>query len=321
MTETKISSRQTEPRFIQADYGGYAAATEKLRTAYFKFPRVVSIETLVDCNARCSFCPYPASPRKGQEMQDSLFLKIIEDLSVIPTDHAFRITLSRINEPLLDKRLRYFHEVIAERLPSAAPTFWSNGTMLRKGAFEWMACYKRGVLSVSLNAIDEEEHTQMMGFGLKRVLANLDYVHALVEADEFPLTVSLSAPFQSDEQATRIEAYCKSRWPRFLIGVRPLFIWRGGSEKGADARVSSGISERAAWQAAHLSCAQWFDLHILANGVVTKCCIDETGFEGDEKFNAARRNVLDIYRESAWLREQLPDRSTVKGCEGCEHLG
>lgn len=73
--------------------------------------------------------------------------------------------------------------------------------------------------------------------------------------------------------------------------------------------------------AINFSCAQWYDLHILANGVVTKCCIDETGFEGNEKFDSSRRHVLQIYGESASLRENLPGRSSVSGCKTCFHLG
>ncbi len=316
-----MAQSESKVRFIQANFDDYQAGVAKLKPKYIRYPRVVSIETQVKCNAKCGFCPYPVSPRQGQEMSSDLFLKIINDLTAIPREHSFKITLCRINEPLLDKRLRYFHEVIAEKLPSSVPGFWSNGTMLRKGAFEWMSDHKGATLTISLNSVDEDEHRRLMGFGLKRVLPNLDYLHELVVAGKFLSTVILVAPFESDEQATKIDSYCSRRWPRFVVGIRPFFEWQGGSERGKVDRAASSSMVEKTQHAINFSCAQWYDLHILANGVVTKCCIDETGFEGNERFDSNRRHVLEIYGASASLRENLPDRSSVNGCETCFHLG
>ncbi len=83
-------------------------------------------------------------------MPTELFEKIIGDLSEMPKNHKFQMTLSRINEPLLDRRMRSFHELIAQKLPGAVMSFWSNGTMLRAGAFEWMANHERASLFISL---------------------------------------------------------------------------------------------------------------------------------------------------------------------------
>ncbi len=321
MSELLEKTDENQRRLVQANYDSYPESVRKLQDSHLRFPRVVSIETQVKCNAKCSFCPYPESPRQGQEMTEELFLKIIDDLTAIPVSHAFRITLSRINEPLLDRRLRYFHEVIADKLPSATPQFWSNGTMLREGLFEWMAYHSGATLTISLNSMDEEEHKELMGFGLKRVLTNLDYVHKLAEAGEFPLRVFLVAPYKSDQQADRIESTCIERWPLFTPGIRPFFKWVGGSGKGEEHRAASKGLTTTSQKAQHFTCAQWFDLHILASGYVTKCCIDESGFNHNETYNVSHRNALEIFAESARLRQQLPDRTTVEGCEGCQHLG
>lgn len=75
-------------------------------------------------------------------MPTEVFEKIISDLSEIPAGHPLKVTLARINEPLLDRRLEYFHDLIAARLPNTRFTFWSNGTVLRQGAFEWMSNHR-----------------------------------------------------------------------------------------------------------------------------------------------------------------------------------
>ncbi len=310
-----------KPRMVQADYDAYPSQVLALRPRCSVYPRTVSIETQVKCNAKCDFCPYPKSPRQGEEMPTDVFEKIIDDLSVMPKDHWFQMALCRINEPLLDSRLEGFHDLIARKLPGAVMTFWSNGTMLREGAFEWMGGHKGARLVISLNAVNEADHVRLMGFGLKRVLKNLDYVHRLKADGKFDVAVSLVAPWESKLQAQEVADFCRQRWPLFSASIRPFFEWVGQSRKGGDYRQKTTEKNQASDAALGFACAQWFDLHILANGYATKCCIDETGFVGDERFNCATRNALEVFAESQWLRDDLPDRSGVSGCEGCRHLG
>jgi sulfatase maturation enzyme AslB (radical SAM superfamily) len=61
--------------------------TEKsvfLQHDYMEFPALVHIETLAQCNASCTFCPYVSMERKGTRMPDSLIEKVIDDLTAIP---------------------------------------------------------------------------------------------------------------------------------------------------------------------------------------------------------------------------------------------
>jgi hypothetical protein len=254
-------------------------------------------------------------------MSDALFEKILIDLGRIPQSHACAITLHRINEPLLDDRIERFSGLVRQALPAARQQFWSNGTMLREGQFEWMAGFDNASLTVSLNSMDEAEHTAMMGFGLGAVLRGLDYVHGLVVAGRFPLFVTLSGPFKSQDAATRFQQSCKQRWPRFHAASRPYFQWMGGSLAGQAQRISFGLPSRVGDAAADFACAQWFDLHVLANGFVTRCSVDETGPGGDPGLDTSMNDVLEIYRRRAALRRDLPARRTVPGCQGCLHLG
>lgn len=309
------------PGLVAANYGEYAQNISKVREKFLDYPRCVSIETQVKCNAKCGFCPYPVSPRKGEEMDEETFEKIISDLEAIPQTHKFVLTLSRINEPLLDRRLERFHQLIKEKLPNAWPQFWSNGTMLRPGKFEWMAGFPGSSLSISLNSVDDAEHQQMMGFGLKSVLPNLDYVHSLKADKKFPITVKLRAPFENREQAHQFYTYCQERWPLFEAGIRPYFVWTGDIDVGQTERDRAQSGLPAQMSASSFSCGQWYDLHILANGYATKCCIDEAGFTDNDRFNCQTNHVLDVYAQTRVLREELPPRKQVAGCEDCLHLG
>lgn len=278
------------------------------------FPRTISIETQVKCNAKCSFCPYPTSPRKGEEIDTPLFYKIIDDLSEMPPDHVISFTLARINEPLLDKRLQVFSDYVAERLPGARQAFWSNGTMLNPGTFEWIDGYGHSRLNISLNSVTEQGHQDMMGFGLTKVLRNLDHLHQLKAKKDWRGFVNMHAPYLSPETTREMEAFCAERYPLFNLAIRPFFSWEGDEKSGTKEKEQSGVFSTQDFGIGSLPCGQWFDLHILANGFATKCCIDQTGFS-DGKYDTRKHHALDIYRQS------LPGRETVTGCGNCTHLG
>ncbi len=318
---TVIDELTLPKSFVQADYTNYTANVTNGREHYRDWPRTISIETQVRCNAKCGFCPYPISPRQGEEMSTELFHKIIEDLSVIPDHHRVSLTLHRINEPLLDRRMEAFHDAAADKLPSATLLFWSNGTTLREGKFEWINKYPRAQLHISLNAVTEDEHVRLMGFGLERVLINLDYLHALKSEGKFAPPVALHAPFENAEQAWRVHDFCEARYPLFNLGIRPFFVWMGDIKAGESDRDEKTLRLIRENDISGFPCAQWYDLHVLANGFVTKCCIDEKGYVGDVQYDTRHRNVIDIYRQSRSLRDGLPARRDVAGCEGCTHLG
>ncbi|WP_448871321.1 radical SAM protein [Desulfobulbus propionicus] len=306
---------------IQADYINYKVNITAQRNRYLQYPRCISIETQVKCNSQCIFCPYSTSPRQGQIMSTELFYKLLDDLSQIPSSHAFSLTLHRLNEPLLDPRLPEFHQKVAQKFPQAQQSFWSNGTTIKPGKFEWMADFKNASLTVSLNSINNEEHVKLMGFGVDLVIKNLDYVHALKASGKFPLTVMLCAPYQDQNTAAEFCSFCQHRWPHFKAASRPLFVWTGGSTSGKKLRDLKGLPSRESYiEISSLPCGQWFDLHVLANGFITKCCIDETGYN-TEKFNAEHQNILSIYQNRQKLRTELPSRSSINECKGCLHLG
>ncbi len=63
---------------IQADYQNYEKSISSIKDQYLRYPREISIETAVLCNARCKFCAYKDSPRKGQKLSTELFKKIVK---------------------------------------------------------------------------------------------------------------------------------------------------------------------------------------------------------------------------------------------------
>ena len=192
--------------------------------------------------------------------------------------------------------------------------------MLNPRAFEWIDDYKFATLHISLNSVTEQGHQDLMGIGLKKVLRNLDYLHGLRAEKRWRRPVTLHASYQSAETSREMEEFCADRYPLFKLGIRPFFSWEGDENTGAKEREDSGVFSADDYGVASLPCGQWFDLHILANGFATKCCIDQTGFS-DDKYDTRNHHALDIFRQSLPLRQTQPGRETVTGCVGCTHLG
>ncbi len=255
-------------------------------------------------------------------MSTELFYKLLDDLAGIPDNHAFGIALHRINEPLLDSRMRLFHDEVARRYPQARHQFFSNGTTLKEGNFEWMGVYTNASLSISLNSMDENKRQQLMGFGLKVLFKNLDNLHEHVRHGAFKPPVTVVAPHLNEDHSVEFTRACQERWPEFHVGIRPFFVWMGSTPTGGDYRGVAGLPNNPdSKQLSLLPCGQWFDLHILASGYVTKCCIDETGHQGQEQYDVRKRNALEIYRDGRDHRHRLSGRGEITDCRGCFHLG
>lgn len=301
-------------------YTLYRDQVGSLPKRFMHYPRVISIETLVLCNAKCSFCPYPTSDRKGERMEDDLFYKIIDDLSDIPPAHRVSFTLARINEPLLDKRLQAFSEYTKSRIPGAIQMFWSNGTSLNPGNYEWMTDFPGATLHISLNSVDPVAHKALMGISFDKVIRNLDRLHALKDSGGFGPDVLLHAPYQSEQAEAEMTARCARQFPLFKLHIRPFFVWQGGNRAGQSEQDAAGLVPMLPGAVTDLPCAQWFDLHVLANGFTTRCCIDETGFDQAD-FDLRHNHALAVFARSAGLREKLPGRGSIGGCETCTHLG
>ena len=193
--------------FAHPEPDPYTLEVAGLQKKFTEYPRSVSVETLVLCNAKCGFCPYPDSPRKDQKMSSKLFYKIIDDLRRIPRMHEFDFTLARINEPLLDKRLKDFSFYVQENLPNARQTIWSNGTTINKRAIEWISEINESSYSISLNSMDADDHKEIMGLPLVPVLKRLDYLHDLRDKGLIDNEVFLYAPLSNGNQGKTI---CRS---------------------------------------------------------------------------------------------------------------
>lgn len=275
-----------------------------LRQFYLDWPHEVSIETFSKCNASCSFCPYTTLERVGARLSDEVLDRIIEELK----DHPWPFILSpfKVNEPFLDKRLIPFCRKVEESIPNANLRIFTNGSALTLKHIEEVASLKRVVhLWISLNSHEADKYHELMGLDFERTAANLDALHEY----DFPHPVVISkVAAEGRDNPIQLEfvAYVARRWPKFQCHVIKPDGWLGDIPLGSD-------------EIPDTACSRWFELSIMADGVVSHCCMD-----GEGKFpigDVTKQSLFEVYNSPAWRKNRLTmwSRKNVHPCSTCSY--
>lgn len=278
----------------------------RFRARYLRQPHEVSLETLAQCNAACSFCPYPTLERKGVELHTDVVLSLLKQMT--SWREPFFLAPFKVNEPLLDSRLEYFCDFVERHVPMARLRLFTNGSPLVAGAVEWIGRLKRVEhLWISLNETDPEKYYRLMQMPFARTQRRLDELHERALNCQFPHNVIVSAVADDDPaHAQRFMEYVITRWPLF----HPFVIKRDGW---------LGYVDPANPAVPQAPCGRWFELSIMSTGKVALCCMDGTGeFSiGD----VSTHSLLEIYNQPGLLarRESASDRKGIAPCERCTY--
>jgi len=272
---------------------------------WLDYPMVVSIETYAKCNASCNFCPYPSLDRKGEMLDGSRILRIIDEVSKYPV-HPQRLNFSRVNEPLLDHRLPDFLEYASDRLPQTDLILFTNGQALTEKAIHMLNGVTRfKSLTISFNECKPQRYRDVMSLDIDKTIMNIERLHEMCLRGELNFSVNLSRVGSSNAEDDEYLRWCADRFPGFPVSCSAKFDWVGfGKSYTRDLVPNAG-------------CLQWFSVHVLADGRSAFCCIDGVGRELE--YDGA--TLLEIYNLPAKrrLREVVTSRRDVDLCNGCVH--
>ncbi len=284
-----------------------AQIAELRRSRHMDYPAMVHIETFAKCNAACSFCPYPTIERQGERMSDSLFEKIIGDLCDIPRDVRLIVSPVKVNEPFLDSAIFDRMAYINEKLPTAKIALTTNASPLTRSNIDRLAGVRNlRDLWISLNDHREAEYEATMKIPYKRTMENLRRLHDMVSNGESNIRVVLSRVGDGSPADQAFAVYAQTAFPRFksFVGVRG--SWVGRIQSNAPIP--------------NIGCTRWFEISIMATGIVSHCCMDGNGdFPiGDVK----TQHLLEIYNQPHYrsLREATVSRRDAKPCDQCSFL-
>jgi len=249
------------------------------RRTFDDYPRLVSIETTSRCNAECPFCPYNAKQRDKMNMSQDLFIKIVDECREFPLEWLEPFLNG---EPWVDPRITERLDHIKRTLPETKLSVYTNGYGLNtKKIDELVAIGGVEKLVVSLNTLDAERYRSIMGFDLKRTVANMRYLCDGIRRERAAREIVFRMTRMDDstlEEQDRFTAFCRE------LGARPmivgLFNYKGD--------IPSNLPVPG------YPCEHIVRLDILSDGKVTLCCQDH---EGEYAWGDVRQNsVLEVYR-------------------------
>jgi hypothetical protein len=242
-------------------------------------------------------------------MPDSLIEKIIRDMSDIPPQAPFHVTLARINEPFLDRRIFQIARQIEDSIPHASLIFFSNGSPLNKEALDKLVELKRiYVLNISFNDHRRDHYENIMRIPYETTVERLDDLHARIIAGSLNFGVRVSRVSDGTEADAEFIHFVRKRWPCFDVANYRRADWLGD--------VQTMVS-----QVPNAGCHQWFTLSFLADGRQSFCCLDSDGKFGTQK-NVRDQHLLELYNlpSRRKLRETVISRLQVPICRGCSLL-
>jgi radical SAM protein with 4Fe4S-binding SPASM domain len=293
----------------QHPLAAYQHSVEQMRASpYLDYPAHVHLETMAQCNAACSFCPYPTLERQGTKMDADLIAKVIDDLTAIPRALPFQVSPFKVNEPFLDVRLFDVLRLINDKLPQASITLTSNASALTDKQLAKLGAVRNlGYLWISFNDHRPEFYERTMKLDYARTIQRLVRLHRLVMTGELKLRVVVSRVGDGSPDDLAFCHWVKARFPRFEVSVFQRGGWLG--------QVATALPD-----VPDVGCIHWFDVSITATGKVAHCCMD-----GQAQWpigDVRTQHVLEIYNAPDYrrLRERTLSRRDATPCSTCTFL-
>ena len=139
--------------------------------------KLLKIETMIGCNARCIFCPLGARTlkrRRGQ-MDSELFFKIIDQAIEL----GFAISLYGMAEPLMEPRLFEFLDYIKSK--GGKLNIFTNASLMTKTVAEKLCQYQYlpNKFAISFHGGNKEDYEKVMGVNFEKAVSNIKYLLSL----------------------------------------------------------------------------------------------------------------------------------------------
>ena len=271
---------------------------DDLRDYYREQPNEVSLETYAQCNARCTFCPYPTLERQGAKLPDALLERLVDEMAGFK--YPIYFSPFKVNEPLLDKRLIPLCRTFNAKVPQSAIRLFTNGSGLTDANIEGIGWLRNVAhLWVSLNEHEPAAYEATMGLDFSQTSKRLDRLHAT----PFPFPVVVSRVGRNEA----FIAYVQDRWPKFQVACLKRDAWIDFT--------SSDVPE-----VPDTACARWWEVNIAATGQAALCCMD-----GEAKYgfgNVHTQTLLEIYNHPtvrAWRDGFLSRKAAGVPCATCTY--
>ncbi len=298
---------------IQSTDNAYMHQWFVWRIRHLDYPRVISVETVGRCNAKCNFCPHPQLDRKFDAMSDTLFEKIVKEASTFPPDNFKGFAMHSVNEPFMDRKIFDRLALINEIVPSAPISITTNMNVMPPRFFERIRQIKNiSQWNVSFNSANKSEYEETMQIDFDRTVTNVRRL--LKENSERPFVdapIVLSRVGPSASRNNQFVSECEALFSQFVIGRDFQTSLLGKANWLGD------VTDYSPFFYDSYPCHQWVNLTIHCNGIVPHCCVD-----AHQRFpfgDVNNQSIVDIYNSPHWrnLRQRVSGRDVIYPCNTC----
>lgn len=239
-----------------------------------------------------------------------LYHKILDEAAGI--DLITQICITGLGEPTLDRMLVERVAYARKTKPTAFIDVFTNGVYMTPEKFE--ALKAAGITSVqfSLNAVNQEQHEQIMGLKGKfdTVCANIEYAIAHRGLTNVEVRAVISG-----DSFTRGDGWdFYDRWGVRGQGGHGMLI-NEGNWAGDNRTIRNFDPKEACYRA--LS-----QIYIMYDGKVTTCCFDPTGNQVFGDLN--RQTLREVYSSPDYVRfREAHDQGRAEDyaiCKGCTRI-
>lgn len=278
------------------------------------FPKYIMLETIRNCNARCSFCPYGAGQITDTgKMPDALYDKIEGELSE-RANELTRITMHIFGEPLLDrklaKRIRHFKDKGVREI-----AITTNASLLDAETASALLDAGVDIIKMSIVTLDSVKYAKLqVGLDFAAVIRNAVNLFALRDKRN-PDTAIYVGTAGYDLLDEGDMAVWKKFWlpfcgPRDVLKIMPEYNYTG------DERNYRKIPDAG-------PCIPLMQTLVIDfNGDVPLCCGDYVGGKSQYILGSARQNSLaEIWmgKKFSGMRElhRSGRRADIPLCRNC----
>ncbi|KPA16299.1 radical SAM additional 4Fe4S-binding domain-containing protein [Candidatus Magnetomorum sp. HK-1] len=285
---------------------------QKKLNKFHLFVPVVQVEVSNFCNAKCIMCPNPFMTRKKGQMDDSLYKKIIDELSKWPTP---LLHLCGIGESLLDKkiieRVRYAKNKQIKNI-----RINTNGSLLTREMSDAFIDLELDELLFSIDHGEKDKYEEIRrNLSFQDVYDNISYI-ALRKKQlrRNKPKIGINAVAQENELKQVQTVYKRFKKIADSISFQVAWNWVG------DVSVNNPLKNKIK---RNFPCPYlWYYLNITWDGNVSICCVD-----WDNEIilgNVANNSLQEIWRNDKFehLRNlHINNRSNeISVCKKCDNI-
>jgi len=211
----------------------------------------IKIETIMGCNASCSFCPLGAGilKRKRGRMDSEFFFNTVDQARNL----GFEITPYFMNEPLMEPRIFEFFDYI--KTTGGKQRIFTNASLITKKVAEQLSQYQYLDFVISFHGGNKKDYERVTGLNFEATVSNIKYLVSLGGIPNYLISMKIS-----EENKNSVDDF-RNLWKGYKFQIGKTVNWAGTFGKGRGAGKCALLN---------MPCVFW-------DGRIPLCCRDAEG--------------------------------------------